>query len=234
MGSLIQIGGGADAEIKGSLNFAFNDLNIRQVRTVVKNENLFDDLHHLHRVAYRLGAYPVRNYGNDPAKAKWFFFLKYVLTAAMRRGVATSDSIKKILSYAMSNPNAVQRVVFDAIQGADLSPHYVEWGNPITDGNPTDPSQIRDLVDQTGTLLIRLICPRPLQDGDVAPTPNRNDDLDRDPEGNVIERPPIKIFTPAPAGAVRPKPPKKTKKARKVKARAQPKKRAKTRAKKGK
>jgi hypothetical protein len=227
MGSLIQIGGGADAEIKGSLNFAFNDLNIVQVRTVVSSENLFDDLHHLHRVAYRLAAYPVRNYGNDPAKAKWFFFLKQILPAAMHRGVTTSFSIKKILSYAMSH-KTVKRVVFDAIQGPDLSQHYVEWGDPITQGNPTADNQISDLVDTTGTLLIRLICPAPLNDGDTAPTPNQNSDLDRDQHGHVIEHPPIKIFNPPPARAVKPKLPKKPMKAKKI----QPKKRAKARAKK--
>jgi hypothetical protein len=54
MGALIPIGGGADAEIRSSLNFAFNDLNIKTVRN--QNEDLFDQDHHLHRVAYRLAA----------------------------------------------------------------------------------------------------------------------------------------------------------------------------------
>ncbi len=217
MGGLIPIGGGADAEIKSSLNFAFNDVNIKQVRKVVKNENLFDDDHHLHRVAYRLATYPVRNYGNDPAKAKWFFFLQNVLLAAVHGGVSTADSIKKILSYAMRNPNnTVQRVVFDAVQGPDQSPHYVDGGNPIQD------NQIAGLVDTTGTLMIRLICPAPLNDNDVAPTPNKTSDLDRDHQGNVIEHPPIKIFNPPPAAAVLPGAPKK----------GQPKKKAKTRTKK--
>jgi len=228
MGALIPIGGGADAEIKSSLNFAFNDINIGEVRKVVGNEDLFDLNHHLHRVAYRLAAYPVRNYGNDPAKGKWFFFLKNILPAAMRGGVVTSDSIKKILSYAMSNPNTVNRVVFDAVQGPDASPHYVEGGNP------TQPNQIAGLVDTTGTLMIRLICPAPLNDNDVASTPNQAGDLDRDPQGNIIEKPPIKIFNPPPAAAVLPKIAKgaKKKKANKAKPRTQPKKKAKTKAKK--
>jgi hypothetical protein len=218
MGGLIQIGGGADAEIKSSLNFAFNDVNIKYVRTVVKNENLFDNDHHLHRVAYRLAAYPVRNYGNDPAKAKWFFFLRNVLPAAIYGGVITADSIKEILSYAMRNPNkAVKRVVFEAVQGPDQSPHYVEGGNPTQD------NQIAGLVDNTGTLMIRLICPAPLNDNDVAPTPNKTGDLDRDKQMHIIEQPPIKIFNPPPAAAVLPPgAPKK----------GQPKKKAKTRTKK--
>jgi hypothetical protein len=221
MGSLIQIGGGADAEIKGSLNFAFNDVNIKQVRKVVKNEDLLDDDHHLHRIAYRLGAYPVRNYGNDPAKGKWFFFLQNILPAAMYNNVSTALSIKKILSFAMRNPNNnVKRVVFDAVQGPDNSPHYVEGGNPTQD------NQIAGLVDTTGTLMIRLICPAPLNDNDVAPTPNQNNDLDRDQHGHIIEKQPIKIFTPPPAAAVLPKPPKGS-----TKKKGQPKKKAKARAK---
>ena len=70
MGGLIPIGGGADAEIKDKLNAAFNDTNIVIVRGIVANENLFDQQHHLHRVAYRLGAYPIRTYTGDSAQAK--------------------------------------------------------------------------------------------------------------------------------------------------------------------
>jgi hypothetical protein len=228
MGSLIQIGGGADGEIKDSLNFAFNDANIKHVRSVVKNEDLLDDDHHLHRIAYRLAAYPVRNYGTDPAKGKWFFFLKNILPAAMHNGVSTTLSIKKILSFAMKNSsNNVKRVVFDAVQGPDNSPHYVEGGNPTQD------PQIAALVDQANTLMIRLICPAPLNDNDVVSTPNQNSDLDRNQHGHIIEKPPIKIFTPRPAAAVLPKAPKGTKKKKggTKKKKGQPKKKAKARAK---
>jgi hypothetical protein len=224
MGALIPIGGGADAEIKSNLNFAFNDVNIKTVRN--QNEDLFDSDHHLHRVAYRLGAYPTRNYGNDPAKAKWFFFLKSVLPVAMHGGVSTADSIKAILSYAMRNPNkAVKRVVFDAVQGPGASPHYVEGGA----GNPTQDNQIAPLIDTTGTLMIRLICPQSLNDNDVSPAPNQTGDVDRDQQGGIIEQFPIKIITPPAAAAVLPR---KAKKAKKAKAKKQPKKKAKARAKK--
>jgi len=79
MGSLIPIGGGADAEIKLRLNTAFNDFNIKIVRGVVTNENLFDGKHRLHRLAYRLGTYPIGKYSGDDAKGKWFYFLKIIL-----------------------------------------------------------------------------------------------------------------------------------------------------------
>jgi hypothetical protein len=94
MGSFIPIGGGADAEIKGHLNAAFNDTNIAIVRDVVAKENIFDDLHHLHRIAYRLGTYPDKTYPKDDAKGKWFYFLKKTLKDAAHNGVSTTTSIK--------------------------------------------------------------------------------------------------------------------------------------------
>ena len=86
---------------KGSLNAAFNDTNIGIVRGVVANENLFDGHHHLHRVAYRLGAYPIKTYSGDNATGKWFYFLKKILKDATYNGVPTTQSIKSILSYAV-------------------------------------------------------------------------------------------------------------------------------------
>jgi hypothetical protein len=193
MGSFIPIGGGADAEIKGHLNAAFNDTNIAIVRNVVAKENIFDDLHHLHRIAYRLGTYPDKTYPKDDAKGKWFYFLKKTLKDAAHNGVSTTASIKAILSYAMKTP-AVKRVVFDARPGTDSkADHYVDY---LKDGNPVKDDDIAGLVDATGTLTVALICPEPLSD-DTASTPNQDADLDRDKNKNIIEKKPIKIFTPA-------------------------------------
>jgi hypothetical protein len=190
MGSLIPIGGGADAEIKGRLNAAFNDTNIGIIRNVVANENIFDGRHHLHRVAYRLGTYPTKTYPGDNAKGKWFFFLKTIIKEAMYNGISTADSIKAILSYAL-NTQGVKRVVFDARQGMDPNAdHYVDPGNPTTNVD------IVHLVDTTGTLTVALICPAPLP-ATAAPTPNQDADLDRDANGDIIEKKPIKIFDPA-------------------------------------
>ena len=193
MGSLIPIGGGADAEIQNLLNAAFNGSNIKIVRTKVADENLLDDHHHLHRIAYRLGAYPVGNYAGDDAKGKWFYFLKHILKTAKHNGVLTATSIKMTLAYALRHSTGatkVVRVVFRAIQGTDATAdHYVAPSNPISD------SDIANLVDATGTLSVTLVCPKSLPEQSI-PIPNQNADLDVDPHGNIIERPPIKLFTP--------------------------------------
>jgi len=224
MGSLIPIGGGGDAEIKGRLNAAFNDTNLPILRGIVANENIFDRRHHLHRIAYRLGTYPTKTYPGDNAKGKWFFFLKKIVKDAAHNGVSTTDSIKAVLSYALNN-YGVKRVVFDAIQGTDPNAdHYVYPDNPVSNAG------IAGLVDTTGTLTVTLICPAPLPNT-TASTPNQNADLDRDENGNIIEKPPIKIFAPEnlsppillkstrqPKGKTKPtKPRKKAKKAKKAK-----------------
>lgn len=193
MGALIPIGGGADAEITGRLNAAFNDTNIVIVRSVVANENIFDGKHKLHRIAYRLGTYPIKTYPKDKAKGKWFYFLKKILKDATHNNVSTTESIRSILSYALRT-RKVKRVVFDARPGTDANAdHFVDPGNPMTDGD------IASLVDKTGTLVVALICPAPLPNR-TAPTPNQDADLDRDAQGNIIEKRPIKIFRPEDLG----------------------------------
>ena len=189
MGGLIPIGGGADAEIKGLLNTAFNDTNIKILRGVVANENLFDGYHRLHRIAYRLGTYPVRTYTGDDAAGKWFYFLKKILKDAVHNNISTTQSIKAMLSYAMDH-SGVKRVVFDAVQGTDTTAdHYIYPNNPVSDGD------IGALVDVTGTLNVALICPSPLPDKS-SPIPNQQADLDEGPT-NIIEKRPIRIFTPS-------------------------------------
>ncbi len=163
MGSLIPIGGGADAEIQNLLNTAFNATNIKIVRTKVANENLLDDNHHLHRIAYRLGTYPIGNYTGDDAKGKWFYFLKHILKNAEFNGVLTAKSIKMTLAYALRNS--------------------------------TGTTDIGKLVDTTGTLSVVLVCPNSLPNQSI-PIPNQQADLDVDSHGSIIEKPPIKLFTP--------------------------------------
>jgi hypothetical protein len=200
MGSLIPIGGGADSEIEGRLNAAFNDSNIGIVRTKVASENILDDKHHLHRIAYRLGTYPIGNYGSDDAKGKWFYFLKKILKDAQHNGVSTAKSIRKVLGYAISHASGtgkVLRVVFHAMPGTDPNAdHFVASGYPVVEpGNPVDDASIAKLVDGTGTLSIWLVCPEPLPN-QSSPVPNQSGDVDKDNNGNIIEKPPIKIFEP--------------------------------------
>ena len=201
MGSLIPIGGGADAEIQNLLNAAFNASNIKIIRNKVANEDVLDGNHHLHRIAYRLGTYPIGNYGADNAKGKWFFFLKNILKTAGHNGVSTAASIKKILAYALNHATGsdkVVRVVFRAIQGTDPNAeHFVSSASDVATepGNPTDDADIAELVDTTGTLSLLLVCPAPLPNRSI-PVPNQTSDLDKDAQGSVVEKPPIKIFTP--------------------------------------
>jgi hypothetical protein len=183
MGGLIPIGGGADAEIKGKLNAAFDDKNIAIVRSQMAKENLFDGNHHLHRLAFRLGTYPVRTYQGESAKAqgKWFYFLKHTLKEP------ATKSIKAVLSYAMTNPKDVARVVFDARPGDPKTnpDHYIEGPVP----NPVSAADVARLVDSSGTLLVALICPESLS-MNTAPVPNQPGDVDPG------EQTPAKIFTP--------------------------------------
>ncbi len=169
MGGLIPIGGGADAEIKASLNFAFNETNIQTVRSVWRSEKLFDDRkkHKIHRVAWRLRAYPVQHYSGTNSKGKWFYFLKHDLPDD------AIDSIYAILTYAMKYA-AVLRVVFDAVQNTAKKPppHFVYPANPTKD------SDIDMLVDSTGTLLITLVCPEPLDDKKIEKAPDAPGDAD--------------------------------------------------------
>ena len=196
MGSLIPIGGGADAEIKGHLNAAFNPTNIAIVRSVVAKEKLFDGNRRLHRLAYRLGTYPIKTYSGDAAKGKWFFFLKNILRQAQHNGISTARSVTSILSYATRPGSVVARVVFDAQQATDGNPdYYVQCiSNPLVT-NPINDADIACLVDTTNTLNLTLICPAPLPD-QSSPTPNQQGDVDKDANGSIIERPPIKIFLP--------------------------------------
>jgi hypothetical protein len=196
MGSLIPIGGGADGEIQGRLNAAFNDSNILIVRSKVASEDLLNDHHHLHRIAYRLGAYPIGNYGSDDAKGKWFYFLKNILKNASHNGVSTAKSVKKLLGYAMRH-STVLRVTFQAVPGVDPNAdHFVASGSSVVEpGNPISDADIVKLLDSAGTLSIQLVCPAPLPN-QSSPVPNQSSDLDRDDQGNIIEKPPIKIFTP--------------------------------------
>jgi hypothetical protein len=59
----------------------------------------------------------------------------------------------------------------------------------------SDIADIAASVDTTGTLSVALICPSPLPNKS-SPVPNQQGDLDVDANGNIIEKPPIKIFIP--------------------------------------
>ena len=103
-------------------------------------------------------------------------------------------AINKIDFIIRRKDFGVKRIAFDAIQGAAVNvDHYVY--SPTIAGNPVDDGDIASLVDTTGTLIVALICPSSLPD-QTSPIPNKQGDIDVDANGNIIEKPPIKIFTP--------------------------------------
>ena len=64
MGSLMPIGSGPDAEIIAVLNKVFSGRNLDSLRAHegLTGESIFDRHHKLHRIAFRIGAYPARDY----------------------------------------------------------------------------------------------------------------------------------------------------------------------------
>lgn len=176
MGSLIPIGQGADAEIKSRLNKTFSHVNLATLQGLYATENLFDGNHSLHRVAYRLGCHPVDKY-NEPSRAKWFYFLRTTMTAAMHDGVNTADAIKSTLAFAQNPANNIIRVIFEAVEVAGASAHYLHPDNATTG--------FAKMVHGR-TLHMLLICPAALD-----PTHLANDPItpDVDGNGNSVEHP---------------------------------------------
>src|SRR5262245_4457844 len=117
MGALLPVGSGPDAEIVDRLNELFSGTELASLRRHNKKEKLFDASHRLWRVAFRIGAYPSRDYGSDDAKRKWSFFLHHVLPQD------TQDAIKRILGDAMTR-TAIRAVKFSVEENGKVDhPH---------------------------------------------------------------------------------------------------------------
>ena len=126
MGALLPVGSGPDAEIVDQLNRLFSGTDLKILRKHNRKEKLFGAGHRLRRVAFRIGAYPARDYGSDDAKRKWFFFLHHVLTPA------TEDAIKRILDDAMTR-TSITAVMFSVEENSKAShPHlFPSNGEPL-------------------------------------------------------------------------------------------------------
>ena len=123
MGALLPVGSGPDAEIVDRLNELVSGAELAVLRRHNRREKLFDSNHRLRRVAFRIGAYPTRDYGTDDAKRKWFFFLHHVLPQA------TQTAIKNILHDAMSRA-AIKAVKFSVEENSQVShPHLFPSNN---------------------------------------------------------------------------------------------------------
>jgi hypothetical protein len=175
MGSLFPVGGGPDNEIIGTLDKLFSGANFTALvkHRTDTGEDLFDKHHRLSRVAARIGAYPARDYGSDPAKKKWFYFLHKELNQA------TQDAIKRILGDALKNPK-IKAVSFSVEENAAAShPHLF----------PSNDEPLANYLDTTRAVyLVKMIVKKPLDDTNLDDPPGDNDP-DKDDTGQDVEKP---------------------------------------------
>jgi hypothetical protein len=175
MGSLFPVGAGPDNEIISTLDNLFSRGNFKAMakHRALTGEDLFDKNHRLSRVAARIGAYPARDYGSDPAKKKWFYFLHKELNKA------TQDAIKRILGDALSNPS-IKAVSFSVEENAAAShPHLF----------PSNDEPLANYLDTTRSVyLVKMIVKKPLDDSNVDNPPGDNDP-DKNDSGQNVEKP---------------------------------------------
>lgn len=159
MGALLPVGSGPDAEIVDRLNELFSGKDLAALRKHNKKEKLFDPSHRLRRVAFRIGAYPSKDYGKDDAKRKWFFFLHHVLPQE------TQDAIKRILGDAMTR-NAIKAVKFSVEENSVVThPHLF----------PSNNEPLASYLNAAGnTYLVHLVVQGPMDDSAEDP-PGDND-----------------------------------------------------------
>jgi hypothetical protein len=122
-------------------------------------------------VAARIGAFPARDYGSDPAKKKWFYFLHKELNKA------TQDAIKRILGDALSN-SKIKAIAFSVEENAAAShPHLF----------PSNDEPLANYLDTTRSVyLVKMIVKAPLEDSNLDDPPG---DSDKDDSGTNLEHP---------------------------------------------
>jgi hypothetical protein len=186
MGSLMPVGSGPDKEIVTILNNLFSGVNFKTLQDHDRNkEKLFDSNHRLRRVAFRIGAYPAKDYQPDDAKRKWFYFLHHLPKA-------TKDAIKRILSDALTN-NKITGVMFSVEENAVVTaPHlYPSNNEPL-------PNYLNQAKDK---YLVHLVVKAPMPDtGEDPPSDN-----DPDPNEVPIVWPKLRLRRPVFAKPKKPK-----------------------------
>ncbi len=175
MGALMPVGSGPDKEIVTLLNNLFSGKNLKALRDHnAHKEKLFASNRRLHRLAFRIGAYPAKDYKPDDAKRKWFYFLRHLPKA-------TQDAIKRILDDALTN-NKIDAVMFSVEENATVNaPHlYPSNGDPL-------PNFLNDTKDR---YLVDLIV--------KAPMPDTGEDPPADSDSNEvpIEWPKLRLRRP--------------------------------------
>ncbi|MCA6122194.1 hypothetical protein J6500_09875 [Bradyrhizobium sp. WSM 1704] len=178
MGALLPVGSGPDAEIVDRLNELFSGTELASLRRHNKKEKLFDANHRLWRVAFRIGAYPSRDYGSDDAKRKWFFFLHHVLTQD------TQDAIKRILGDAMTR-SAIRAVKFSVEENSQVRhPHLF----------PSNNEPLANYLNTAGnTYLVHLVVKGPMDDSAEDPPGDNDPDHGEQP----ISWPKLELRRPA-------------------------------------
>jgi hypothetical protein len=184
MGALLPVGSGPDAEIVDRLNELFSGTDLAVLRRHNRREKLFDSNHRLRRVAFRIGAYPTRDYGTDDAKRKWFFFLHQVLPQA------TQDAIKKILNDAMSR-TSIKAVKFSVEENSQVShPHLF----------PSNNEPLSNYLNTAGDrYLIHLVVKAPMDDSAEDPPGDGDPDTGEQPidwPTLALRRPPFRRTKP--------------------------------------
>lgn len=128
----------ADQEIIAKLNYRFSEERFGDIRLHNKKEKLFDNSHHLHRVAYRMEVWPESGGTGIPSpRARWFYFLKKALTSN------NQQDIKYALNKALGDSNCIG-VIFNAVQDQSVTSqndqykvtyHSIPAPNPATTGS---------------------------------------------------------------------------------------------------
>ncbi len=170
MGALIPTG--PDQEICANLTQRFSDQPdltadltgatswIDVVRDHNNNqEKLFDNNHHLHRVAWRLGGIPKMD---QQARVRWYYFLRKILPHETR------DAIKQVLNKVMRDTTIV-RCEFYVYYVSGITLEYELY--PSNSGNPDMHGSVCYLTLQCKT---DEPLPNPQQESDP-PNPDNNE-----------------------------------------------------------
>jgi hypothetical protein len=176
MGALMPVGSGPDKEIVTTLNNLFSGKNLRALRNHNTNkEKLFASNRRLHRIAFRIGAYPAKNYGSDDAKRKWFYFLRHLPKA-------TQDAIKRILGDALAEDSDIVAVQFSVEENSVVTaPHLY----------PSNAEALPDYLNKgKDKYLVHLVVKAPMPD--TAEDPPEDGDNNEVP----IEWPKLKLGRP--------------------------------------
>jgi hypothetical protein len=151
-----------DQEIVARLNEVFSPTGIKTLRDHQRRsgERLFDANHHLHRVAFRIGAIPTQ----ARARGRWYALLRHLLPAA------TQNAIKRVLQSALDDARKnVDGVVFGVSHDPSAPNYFIYPDN-------ADPFvEIPSASGSTTTYSLTLVTPGEIQGDGDSPDPPQPD-----------------------------------------------------------